>query len=146
MPNHMPEKHSMNEIVKALSLKLGLPESAVANGLGLLINFMKQKATGTQFEKFAAMVPGVQQLAASAPIPEAGAGGGGFGGLLGGLLGGQAGDLAKAMSALQQAGIPADKVLPLASGFIDQARTIAGPEAVDGLLDSVPVLKNLLSK
>lgn len=136
----------MNEIVKALSLKLGLSESAVASGLGLIINFMKQKATGTQFEKFAAMVPGVEQLAAAAPIPESGASGGGLGGLLGGLLGGQAGDLAKAMSALENAGIPADKVLPLASGFVDQARAVAGPEAIDGLLDSVPMLKSLLAK
>ena len=62
----------------------------------------------------------------------------------GGLLGGQMGDAAKALGALQQAGIPLDKAVPLAEQFLEHAKELAGPETVESLLGSVPALKAFL--
>ena len=60
------------------------------------------------------------------------------------MLGGQAADLAKASAALQQAGVPADKIMPLATEFFVKAREIAGPEVIGDLARNFPILKTLL--
>ncbi len=138
----------MEQIIKSLSQNLGLPESVVRLAATAILNFVKQKAGGTQFEKLIEMLPGAGSMLSSAPAPAEG-GGGLLGGIIeaaGGLLGGSAGDAAKAISAIQQAGVPADKVAPLARGFFEQAGEIAGPDAINQLLESVPALKALLGK
>ena len=135
----------MEEIIKAISGKLNLPEPAVRSAVGIILNFVKQKATGTQFEQFAALLPGTAGLMSAAPT--AGAGGGLLGGILekaGGLLGGDLGGAASALAALQEAGIPMEKAAPLAGEFFEQAKTVAGPEAVESLLSGIPALKTFL--
>ena len=137
----------MEEIIKNISLKLNLPESVVRQGVGIILSFVKQKAVGTQFEHFIALLPGASGVLASAP--SASAGGGLLGGILGkagGLLGGNLGAAAEAMGALQGAGIPIDKAAPLASEFFNQAKAVAGPESVAALLEQIPALKSLLTK
>jgi hypothetical protein len=136
----------MEQIIKSLSEKLGLPESVVRTAAAAILNFVKQKAGGSQFEKFLELLPGADSLLSAAPAAPEG-GGGLLGGILqaaGGLLGGSAGDAAKAAAAIQQAGVPADKVAPLAQGFFEQAGQIAGPDALNQLLESVPAIKALL--
>lgn len=130
----------MDEIIKALSQKLNLPEESIRSGIATILRFLKERAAGTEFEKFVSAIPGADNLAASA----AAAPSGGASGLLGGLLGNMGG-LAEAAAALQKAGIPIDKAAPLASGFLDEARSVVGPEKVDALLAQVPALKALLS-
>jgi hypothetical protein len=136
----------MDQIIRTLSAKLGLPEVVVRQGVGILLNFLKQKAAGTEFEKFAAMLPGSADVMNAAPAE---GGGGLLGGLLGaagGLLGGQAGDLAKVVGSLQGAGISPDKAAPFAGEFFEQAKAVAGPELVSQILASVPGLSEALNK
>ena len=132
----------MDELIKSLSTQFNLPESAIRSGIGVILNFLKQKAAGTEFEKLVAAIPGADSYMSAAPATgEAG------GGLLGGLLGKLGGDLggaAEALGALQQAGIPMDKAAPLAAEFLNQAKTVVGPETVDALLNQIPALKSLL--
>ncbi len=135
----------MDEIIKNISLKLNLPESVVRQGVGIILNFVKQKAAGTQFEHFIALLPGASGVLANAPTSSSSAGGGLLGGLLG-KMGGNLSAAAEAVGALQNAGIPIDKAAPLASEFFDQAKAVAGPESVAALLDQIPALKSLLSK
>jgi len=132
----------MNEMIKVLSTKLGLPESTVSAAIGVLLNLLKEKTTGTEFEKLLHLIPGSAELAAQAPKAMASASGG-LGGLLG-MLGGQAADLAKASAALQQAGVPSDKIMPLAKEFFAKAREVAGPDVMDEISQSFPLLKMLL--
>ena len=132
----------MNNIIKTLAEKLALPESTVRSAIGVLLNLVREKTTGTEFEKFLNLVPGSAELIAQ--IPQAAAAStGGLGGLLG-MLGGQAADLAKASAALQQAGVPADKIMPLATEFFVKAREVAGPEVIEDLARNFPILKTLL--
>ena len=138
----------MEKILQSISTKLNLPESTVRSGVGILLNFLKQKAPGTPFANFLSAIPGAEAFLTSAPKPKVDAGSGLLGGLLGkagGLLGGDAVGVAGALSALQQAGIPMDKAAPLAGEFIQQAETVAGPEVVNALLAEVPVLRTFLS-
>ena len=142
--------YTMEQIIQSISTKLGLPESSIRSALHSLLSFLRTKTGDAQFEQFLAMVPGAKEFAASAPpapAAETKENGALFGGLLGaagGLLGGQAGDLAKILTSLQQAGIPTEKIAPLAQEFLVQAREIAGPEPVDRLLQSFPLLRSLV--
>jgi len=139
----------MDQIVKSLSQSLGLPEGAIRAGLGVLLNMVKQKLAtsgNTQFSALIGLLPGASELMASAPGAPAQSSGAGLSGLLsaaGSLLGGNLGEAAQAVSALQGAGIPMDKAAPLASGFFEQAKSVAGPEAVDAVLSQLPALGSL---
>jgi len=140
----------MDQIIKSLSQSLGLPEPAVRAGVGILLNFIKQKSAasgGAQFNSLIALLPGASALMSSAPSG-GGDAAGGLGGLLakaGGLLGGNLGDTAAALGALQGAGIPMDKAGDLASGFFTEAKGVAGDDAVNAVLKNLPAIASMLS-
>ena len=132
----------MNDIIRILAEKLALPESTVRSAVGVLLNLLREKTSGTEFEKFVSLIPGCRELVSQVPKADADASGG-LGGLLG-MLGGQAADLAKASSALQSAGVPADKILPLAKEFFEKAQEVVGPEVIGEMSKNFPILKTLL--
>jgi len=140
----------MEQIIKTLSQSLNLPEPAVRAGVGIILNFVKQKSAtgdGAQFNALLGLLPGATELMSSAPAPGAESSGGALGGLLakaGSLLGGNLGDAAAALGALQGAGIPMDKAGELASGFFNEAKGVAGDDAVNAVLKNLPALASLL--
>ena len=140
----------MEQIIKTLSQSLGLPEPAVRAGVGILLNFVKQKSAGSggaQFNALVGLLPGATELMSAAPAAGE-ASGGGLGGLLakaGGLLGGNIGDAAAAIGALQGAGIPMDKAGDLASGFFSEAKGVAGDDAVNAVLKNLPAIASMFS-
>lgn len=80
----------MNELVAELVKQLGVQENQAQGGAGLLFKLAQSKL-GADFGKVAEVVPGVQDLIATAPEP------GGAAKMLGGLagaFGGKAGGLA----------------------------------------------------
>ena len=136
-------------IIKTLSQSLGLPEPAVRAGVGIILNFVKQKSADSgnaQFTALLGLLPGASALMSSTPAGDAG--GGALGGLLakaGGLLGGNLGDAAAALGALQGAGIPMDKAGELASGFFTEAKGVAGDDAVNAVLKNLPAIASMLA-
>ena len=140
----------MDQIIKTLSQSLGLPEPAVRAGVGILLNFVKQKSAdtgGAQFGALVGLLPGASELMSATPAGGE-ASGGGLGGLLakaGGMLGGNLGDAAAALGALQSAGIPMDKAGALASGFFDQAKGVAGDDAVNAVLKNLPAIASMFA-
>jgi hypothetical protein len=141
----------MEQIIKSLSQSLGLPETAVRAGVGILLNLVKQQSAASGNAQFAALLgllPGASELMTSTPAAGSGAGGGALGGLLsaaGSLLGGNLGEAAQAASALQSAGIPLDKAAPLASGFFEQAKSVAGDDAVNAVLKNLPAIASMFA-
>jgi len=141
----------MEQIIKSLSQSLSLPEPAVRAGVGILLNMVKQKCAASgnaQFTALLGLLPGASELMTSTPMAGGAAsdGGGALGGLLsaaGNLLGGNLGQMAQAASALQGAGIPLDKAAPLATGFFDQAKSVAGDDAVNAVLKNLPALASM---
>ena len=144
---------AMDQIIKSLSQSLNLPEPTVRAGVGILLNFVKQKCAASgnaQFTALLGLLPGASELMTSAPAAGSGAtgGGGALGSLIsaaGSLLGGGVGEAAQAASALQGAGIPLDKAAPLASGFFDQAKTVAGDDAVNAVLKNLPAIASMFA-
>jgi hypothetical protein len=141
----------MDQIIKTLSQSLGLPEPAVRAGVGIILNFVKQKSAesgGAQFNALLALLPGANELIAAAPAAGGAASGASLGGLLakaGSMLGGNIGDAAAALGALQGAGVPMDKAGDLASGFFDQAKTVAGDDAVNAVLKNLPAIASMFT-
>ena len=136
----------MDQIVTAIAQKLGIPEAVVRSGLGILLNFLKQKAGGTEFGALLNMIPGASELA-NAPAPDAaGAGSNVLGNLIGSvssLFGGQTADVGKAVAGLENAGIKTEQIAPFVQSFIGEAKKVAGEDTVNNLLSSVPALANL---
>ena len=133
-----PNKPGVNPFLLSLSEKLGLPEATVQSGLAAMLGLLKEKISVPDFEEVLGMIPGAQGLAASLPAaPAAGAG------LLGGMFG-SAGDAIKALSAFQRAGVPTDKIAPLAQGVFDQVRDSGGTELIGKISESIPALKAML--
>ncbi len=139
----------MDQIIKTISQNLGLPEAAVRTGIGILLNFIKQKAAdggSTQFAALVNLLPGASDLMTSAP---SGDGGGGLGGLLskaGGLLGGNLGGAAELLGVLQNAGIPMNKAGDFVGNFLNEAKNVAGDDAVSAVLKNIPALSSVFSK
>jgi len=137
----------MNEMIALLARNLGLPESTIASGIAVLVRLLKEKSTGGEFEKLAALVPGLAEISEKATAAPGGEGL--FGGLLGaagGMLGGQAADLAKAVAGFQQAGVPVDKIAPLVRGFLEQVQASGGADLVSQLASTIPSLKSVLGE
>jgi Protein of unknown function VcgC/VcgE (DUF2780) len=137
----------MDQIVTAIAQKLGIPEAVVRSGLGVLLNFLKQKAGGSEFGALLNMIPGAGDLA-NAPAPDAGGGAGGnlLGNLIGSvssLFGGQTADVGKAVAGLENAGIKTEQIAPFVQSFIGEAKKVAGEDTVNNVLSSVPALANL---
>jgi hypothetical protein len=61
------------------------------------------------------------------------------------LIGGHSAEAGKAISALEQAGVPADKALPFATGFFEKVKEIVGPDAINQLAANVPALQTFLA-
>jgi hypothetical protein len=135
----------MDQIVSAIAQKLGIPEAVVRSGLSVVLNFLKQKAGGTEFGALLNMIPGANDLA-NAPAPDAGGGGNLFANLIGGvssMFGGQAADVGKAVASLENAGLKTEQIAPFVQTFIGEAKKVAGEDTVNNVLASVPALANL---
>jgi hypothetical protein len=107
------------------------------------------KSTGSQFESFIGLLPGANELMVSSAGTGTTGGGGLLSGLIGAagdLIGGQSAEAAKAVSALEQAGVPVDKALPFATGFFEKVKEIVGPDAINQLAANVPALQTFLGE
>ena len=81
---------------------------------------------------------------ADLPKPSSsGAASGGIFALAGSLLGG-AGETAKVLGEFHKAGIPMDKIQPLARGFLDHVREAGGEDLIGRLAGAVPALGAIL--
>ena len=129
----------MDQIIKAISEKLGISDSVAREAIKVLLHFAGNQIADTRFEKILAGVPGASALLAETPAATS-SGGGGF---LSGL-GGSLGDAAKALSGLQSAGLQTAQIGPFVQAFLEKSREIAGPEVVDEFLKQIPMLRALL--
>ena len=138
----------MDQIVTAIAQKLGIPEAVVRSGLGVLLNFLKQKAGGSELGAVLNMIPGANDLA-NAPAPDAGGGGNLLGNLIGSvssMFGGQTAEIGKVVAGLENAGLQTDLIPPFVENFIGEAKKVAGEDTVNNVLSSVPALAGLVKK
>ena len=136
----------MNEFIAMVAIQLGLKEETARQATGGLLGFIRRRLGETEFSALATRLPGSAELASHAsPVAS-----GGFNGLLGGMaarmtssIGG--GSTAGLVTQLQEAGLDLSQSGSLVGQFVEFARDRMGPELTDGLLESVPELKKLVS-
>ncbi len=129
----------MDEIIKVVSQRLGVSESVAREAIKVLLQFARQRATGTKLEKLLMEIPGVSSLLAETTSAK-----GARSSDVRSLVGGSLGDIAKAFFDLQSAGLRSSEIRPFVQTFLEKAREIAGPETIEEILQQVPALKAFL--
>lgn len=140
----------IEQLVKLVAERIGVPDSAAEQGIGVLLGLLKDQAGGQPaLAKLFDSVGGAEALADQFPAAAASSGGGGMmGGLLGkaaGLLGGNAGDALSAFAAFKETGLSMDQakeMMPVVKDFMVEN---AGQDTISELMESVPALKSFLS-
>jgi hypothetical protein len=133
----------MDELIKQIATKFGIPESVAQQAVGMLMSFLKKEGSSELFGQIAAAIPGANQAADQAPEPQEAAG---LLGKVAGMLGGTTGKGAALASALTNTGLNSDQLAGFGEVVINFIKEKAGPQVVDQLLSQVPMLKSLLSK
>ncbi|CAN5532398.1 hypothetical protein BH09VER1_BH09VER1_23260 [soil metagenome] len=135
----------MEEFIGSLSEKLNIAPATAREAVKVLLQFAHKQVTGTEFAELINRIPGAAELIAETPTAsDAPNSLGGLFGSLGGLMGGQAGDAAKALSALQAAGLNMAQIGPFVRTFVEKSKEVAGPETVDAVISKIPVLQTFL--
>lgn len=133
----------MDEAIRIIAGKLGLPESAVRSASVAVLRFAREKVGAAEFDAVVAKVPGAAEFlaATAADAPAAPSGGGLLGGLLGsagGLFGGDTADFMGLVGKLEAAGVPAGKAMPFAQALFAEIERVGGPEIVQKIVERVP--------
>jgi hypothetical protein len=128
----------LDEIIKVVSERLGVPESVAREAIKVLLEFARKRSAGTKLEKLLMEMPGVSSLLGETSLP------GGRHSEVGALVAGSVADIAKAFFDLRAAGLRSSQIRPFVETFFEKAREIAGPETIEEILRQVPALKTFL--
>ena len=136
----------MSDTPNALSSETGLPTDLVHQGLGAMLDFLRQHLGAETFEHIQAAIPGAPDFLNQFRSSEA-AGGGGLLGALTGLaakfLGGGAGELTKLLESFAKLGFKPEQIesfLPRAIAFI---QSHLPPELFQQILAKFPSLTQI---
>ncbi len=138
----------MDELIQQIVNKVGLDDSVAKSAVGNIFQFIRGQVGDADFGAIAEKLPGIDGL-----IPGAAAtpGAGGGGGLLGSItkmassvVGGEAGAGIDLMSNLSNLGVTKEQGLLLVQTIYSFLRDNVGPELTDGIVEKIPILKQLL--
>jgi hypothetical protein len=141
---------NVQDIINTLSNKVDIDPMTMEKVVGTIFSVLRHEAEGTSAENLFAKLPGSLDLAQKYDVMAAGgaSGGGGLLGsltsMLGGALGEKTGALVGGIAALEASGLSLDQIRQAGAALVDEAKTVAGPEAVEQVLADVPSLKGQL--
>ena len=137
----------MTELISSLVSQLGIDKGKAENGMGALLNTVKENASGDIFSSLSSAIPGADtMLSGFANQKESGDGGvlGSVSKLAGGLFGGQSDQLTSLVSNFSKAGFSLDMVkqfLPVAFDFL---KNNISSEKLSKISGAIPGLDGLL--
>lgn len=146
----------MDEILRQLSARLGIPLDQAESGAGALLSFLRENASQIDFQELLKSVPEAAAWMGMAPAAPGTAGHAGgntagttadAGGLLGqamGILGSFGGSAAGILSALSRSGLSPETAMRFVPELLGLLQGRAGGELIGRLAGSVPFLKDLL--
>jgi hypothetical protein len=140
----------MDELIQQIVKNVGLDDSVAKSAVGNIFQFMKGQMGDADFGAIADKLPGIDGLMAGAASPP-GAGAGAGGGLLGSItkmassvVGGDAGAGLDLMSNLSSLGVTKEQGMSLVQTIVAFLRDNLGAELTDGIVEKIPMLKQLL--
>ena len=144
----------MEDLISRLVTSLGVDTGTAERIVGIVLGLFQSQGDNEQVSALMGALPGAEDLMAKVgeagdAAGEAASGAtGGLGGLISGaasMLGGGGGNpLMDTLGKLQAEGLSVDQARTAGSEIISFARENAGDEVVDGVLGSIPGLKDML--
>jgi hypothetical protein len=129
----------VQDIVSAVASRLNVDNATAESAVGTILSILDHEATGTKADALFDQLPGARDLAQRYDVM-AGAGGGGLMGMLGSALGDRAGALVNGMAKLEGLGLSVAQVEEAGKQLIEQAKTAAGPDTVNEIINDIPGL------
>jgi hypothetical protein len=127
-------------IVSAVASRLNIDNATAENAVGTILSILDHEAAGTKADALFDKLPGARDLAQRYDVMAEPAGGGGLMGMLGSALGERAGALVNGMAKLKGLGLSVAQVEEAGKQLVEQARTAAGSDTVNEILNDVPGL------
>jgi len=142
----------MDEILRQLSARLGIPLDQAESGAGALLSFIRENASQIDFQELLKSVPEAAAWMGRAPAAAGTAGStadntSDIGGLLGqamGMLGSFGGSAAGILTALSRLGLSPATALRFVPELLGLLQGRAGGDLIGRLAGSVPFLKDFL--
>jgi hypothetical protein len=139
----------VQDIVNTIANKVNIDPLTTEKVVGTILSVLEHEAQGTSAETLFDKLPGSLELAQKYDVMAAGAASGGgllssITSALGGVLGEKTGALVNGLSALQATGLTLEEIQQAGTTLIQQAKAVAGPNAVNQVLADVPSLKSHL--
>jgi hypothetical protein len=131
----------MQEFINSVTEKLGIDGDTAKTAVGSLLSMIKGEGDGGAVKDLFAKLPGADALASQAGAGNAG------GGLLGGIgdaIGKLGGGAASGLAGLASSGLSSDKIKDLVQMFVGWAKKVAGEDAVNKVIGSIPALKSMV--
>ena len=138
---------NIQEFIQMAVQNLGVTEQTAQGATGGILQMVKEKVSGGDFQQLLGGLQGAEGLLGEAPQGASkGAGGGLLGGVIGAAasaIGGTGGSALNLGALLSGAGLSADKLAPFVSLFMNFAKQHLDSGLVSRLLGQLPDLKNL---
>lgn len=140
---------NVQEIIYAISNKVDIDPTTMEKVVGTILSVLQHETEGTSAERLFDKLPGSLQLAEQYDVmaPNASSGGGllsSLQGALGGALGEKAGALINGIAQLKATGLDMAQIQQAGTALIEEAKSVAGPKAIEDVLAQVPSLKGQL--
>jgi hypothetical protein len=134
----------VQEIVSAVASRLNIDNATAENAVGTILSILDHEAAGTKADALFDKLPGARDLAQRHDVMAETAGGGGLMGMIGSALGDRAGALINGMEKLKGLGLSVAQVEEAGKQLVEQARTAAGPDTVNEVINDIPGLAGRL--
>ena len=131
------------DIVSAVATRLNIDNATAETAVGTILSILDHEAAGTKADALFDQLPGARDLAQQYDVM-AQAGGGGLMGMLGSALGDRAGALLNGMAKLKGLGLSVAQIEEAGQQLVEQAKSAAGLDAVNDILNDVPGLASHL--
>lgn len=133
----------VQEIVSAVASRLNVDNPTAENAVGTILSILDHEAAGTKADALFDELPGARDLAQRYDVMNQPAGGG-LMGMLGSALGDRAGALINGMERLKGLGLTVGQIEEAGKQLVEQAKTAAGPDTVNEVINDVPGLAGRL--
>ncbi len=134
----------MDDILRELSSRLGIPLDQAQSGAGAVLDFLRENASQIDFQQLLKSVPEAAAWMGKAAVPGGTTDGGGLFGQVAGLLGSLGGSAAGVLAALSRLGLSPETAAKFVPEFLGLLQGKAGADLISRLAGSVPFLGEFL--
>lgn len=133
----------MDDILRELSSRLGIPLDQAQSGAGAVLDFIRENAPQMDFQQLLKSVPEAASWLGNAPASGTTDGGGLFG-QVAGLIGGLGGSAAGILAALSRSGLSPEAAARFVPELLSLLQGKAGGDLIGRLAGSIPFIGEFL--